>query len=492
MSGEASSLRSIVALLKRFDFVLFYALSVAAGRGLSLVVLPLTSRFLPPGEYARLDVAASLIEICGLLSSFALADLLFRFASAGEEPERRRSAAEILGVGVVVAASTILLAQLLIPFIAKSLVLGVAEGSLRLGLCAASLGGLLELPLAWMRLKDRPASYLGFVALRAGLQAALMLVVLAAGFGPEGVIVSNACIEFVVVSVMVAVQIRETGIALPRSTLKSAFVYASPIVIGSLAMFGLGSCDRLFLAGAVEPARLACYTLAGKLALIAPLLLQPFALWWNPRRIAALSEEGGLERSRRMVSSGFVVLLLSALLTLLFGLAFIELALPGAYREATLYLPVLVLIAGLNETATLINVGSFARSHGRDLLIVNGAGGLVALAGYAALVPLLGIEGAIAATVAGHLLRIALFLRLGRSAAPIIYPIGRVALLALFVAGLVAIRPGSEHPILALLHVPFSIAMLGAVAVALRLVPEVGQSRLLAAWIPSGIRAALR
>ena len=464
---------TFLGLARTYDFLIFYALSIALGRGLSIFVLPLTSRFIEPQDYARLDVAASIIEITGLVASFALSDLIFRFAARAATPEdQNRIASEILGVGLICALATLLVAEVLMPVFAATLPVGVGEWSLRAGLAGAACGGLVELPLAWLRLRDRPRAYLGFIALRSMTQIGLMIAVLALGYGPEGVLVSNACIEFVLVAALVFLQIREFGLSFSRAMLRNALHYSTPIVLGSFAMFGLGSCDRFFLAGAVPAAELARYTLAGKLAFAAPLMLQPFALWWNPRRIAVLSEAGGIERSRRMVGYGFFVLFVSCSLTILCGSLFIKLALPPSYHDAVRYLPFLVLITGLNEFATLVNVGSFARSHGRELLYVNGAGGIVAVLGYCLLVPLIGIAGAIAATVLGHALRVALFILFGRKQAPIAYPVLGIGVMTLSLAALLAVKPAEGGPLIEFCFVPLSLLVLWLEAQLFEMVPR--------------------
>ena len=462
----------LVQLAATYDFLIFYALSIALGRGLSIFVLPVTSRFIPPGDYARLDVAGSVIEICGLVAGFALSDLIFRFAgSAKSDADQKRVASEILGVGLVVAAVTLVVSQTVLPLFASSLSIGVSDLALRTGLVAATCSGLIEMPLAWLRLRNRPSTYLAFIALRSLTQIFLMIVVLMLGHGPEGVIISNASVDAVLTVYFVFRQIRECGLSFSRAMMRHALHYSTPIVVGGLAMFGLGTCDRFFLAGTIPAAALAQYTLAGKFAFATPLLLQPFALWWNPRRIAVLGEAGGVERSSRIIGYGFVALMFSAAATIYAGTLFIAIALPAAYHEAIIFLPLIVLVTGLNEVATLVNVGAFARTHGRDVLYVNGAGGVVAVLGYLALVPPYGILGAIGATILGHLVRVALFLALGRRIAPIAYPLGGVAVMTASLAALVCLQPAGGSVLVQLLFAAASFAVIAVEAHAFGLLP---------------------
>ncbi len=453
--------------------VLLYTLSVAFGRGLTIFALPFIARFMPPSEYARLDVAASIIEISGIFASFALADLMFRFAaSAKTEEEQRKIAGGVLGIGLVCAAITLIITQIILPILAANLTLGVSEPVLRAGLAIAACTGLIELPLAWLRMREKPGLYLAFIAGRSITQMTIMLTILYLGYGPEGVILGNAALDAVLTLYLVFRQIRSFGVYLSREMLHHALHYSLPIVGGSLAMFGLGTCDRFFLSNSVNPQTLAHYTLAGKLAFATPLLMQPFALWWNPKRIALLNELDGLKQSAEHVGYGLVLLVVAALTVIITGTLFLHLAMPSSYHGAIAFLPFLVFISVMNELCTLLNVGSFAKSHSGEILLVNGAGGIVAVIGYMLFVPYFGIYGAILATIAGHSTRILLFVILGKKTAPIQYPLIKFIILLLGAALLVYIRPDLNQIVMQILFLLLSLMLIIGASVMLNLVPR--------------------
>lgn len=465
---------SLTAQYPTYRSILLYVLSVAFGRGLSIIALPFIARFMPPSDYARLDVAASIIEISGIFASFALADLMFRFAaSAKTDEEQRKIAGGILGVGLVCAALTLVLTQIFLPILASYLVLGVETPVLRVGLAAAACTGLIELPLAWLRMRDKPGLYLAFIAGRSLAQICAMLSILYMGYGPEGVIISNAAIEAVITLYLVIRQIKSFGVYLSRDMLRHALRYSLPIVGGSLAMFGLGTCDRFFLSNAVNPQVLAHYTLAGKLAFATPLIMQPFSLWWNPKRIAILNEPDGLNQSSQYVGYGLVILVIAAILVTVTGSIFIYTFMPASYHGAITFLPMLVMLIGMNELCTLLNVGSFAKSHSGEILLVNGLGGLVAFIGYVLFVPSLAVYGAILATAAGQSTRILLFIIFGRKTAPIPYPLTRFFILLLSAVLLLYSMPPINQIVMQMLFLLALIALIISAAMVLNLVPRI-------------------
>ncbi|MCZ8373884.1 MAG: hypothetical protein O9342_00795 [Beijerinckiaceae bacterium] len=388
--------------------VLLYAASVAFGKGLVLFTLPFLTRTLPPEDFIRLDMAAALIEPIGLIGCLAIAETLFRFAKGGAEDQARLTrilAGLAAGLGLPLA---LLCQVLLVPMI-----MGwpnmPGETALRLALLSACLGAFIELPLAYWRLTGHPLRFTAFVIGRALAQAAMLIGGLHAGFGVDGVLIGNAAIDALVILLLWRLM---PGRGLPRldpALLPAHLRYAGPIIGGGLAMFALGAMDRWFLAGAVAPAALAHYALAAKLAMALALAIQPFGLWWYPRRLAVLAGPDGPAETARFWLAGLALLCLGALAVTGLARLFVLGLFPIAYHGALAYLPWLILLVLLNELASLSNGPAYARAAGWRVLAVNLAGALVALVLYALLIPRLGLAGAIVATAAGQTCRLVLF-----------------------------------------------------------------------------------
>ena len=401
-----------------------YTASVVFDKGFSIITIPLVASFLAPTDYGQLDIVVSVIEFSGLVLALGVADTLIRFASAVDTvAERQRCAAQLLGTALVLALVLGGLLQLAAPWIAAALNIQVGLPALRIGLAGATVTALIETPLIWLRLNQRSDLYLGFVLTRACGQVALMWCVLAAGWGSDGLLLANGGAMLLFATCLVGWQLSSTGIALSRQAVVRIGTYGLPLVGAGLAMFALGSGNRWFMAGRITDAEIAFLALAFKLALAAPLLLQPFALWWNPQRLAALTAPGGLEKSATAWGWGVSMLILSALAVTLGGPVLIHLALPPAYAGAVVYLPFAVLVCALNELNSLCNVGAYAKANGLYVFAANAAGAATAIVGYWLLVAPFGVPGVLAAMIAGHLVRLTMFTVIGRTIAPIRYPV---------------------------------------------------------------------
>ena len=195
--------------------------------------------------------------------------------------------------------------------------------------------------------------------------------------------------------------------------------YGLPLVGGGLAMYALGTFDRLFLAHSVTAADIGHYAVAAKLALATALFIQPLALWWYPKRLNVLDLPDGMERNAKVWNIGFVILTAGAAFTSLTMPLFIRFGLPQAYASALNYLPWLVAASVLNELVSLSSAAAYKRKAGYEVLAVNSVAACVALALYVALIPPFGIFGAIAATLAAHTARLTIIVFRARGIAPV-------------------------------------------------------------------------
>jgi O-antigen/teichoic acid export membrane protein len=424
-----------------------YVLSIALAKGVSLALMPWVAGHLPPAEYGRIEIVGSTLEFAGMIFACGLADTLFRFAgSARDDVDQKERAATIAGSSIVLALICAAFLQLLVPVLGRVLPVPVGEGALRMSLLAASVSGMIELPLAWLRLRERPMVYFAFAAVRALLQLGLIGWLVARDPRAESVLIGAASVEIAIAVVLGIAQARDTGLRVSREALGWIVTYGLPLVLGSFATFAVGACDRWFLVGHVSTADLGRYGIATKLALATALLMQPFSLWWYARRLTVLGRPGGLDRSAEAVGLGFAILLIAAAVMSMAGPAFVHLALPASYAPAVHWIPWLVAVSVLNETASLLNVGCYARRSTWSVTAINALGAGVAVAGYLQFIPGMGVDGAILATILAHAARIAGFLAAGHRSARIPYRAGSIAILAIATIACVWLSGFAEGP----------------------------------------------
>ncbi|MGB0683908.1 MAG: lipopolysaccharide biosynthesis protein [Magnetovibrionaceae bacterium] len=376
-----------------------FASALALSKGVSFLMVPITTRYLSPEDFGRLDILQTLADVVSLFIAFGLADTLFRYAGAAHsEEDRKASAANIFSIALVIGAVALILGQIGAPVVAGLLPGNVSLSDVRLILGSLAYSGIILVPLGWLRMQDRTWAYFAGSAGRTVAQAGLAATLLSLGFGVTGFLVAGFLTATVLAVVVSVLMIRDVGLRFDWLKNPLYAAYGAPLVLAGLAGFVLGSLDRWILAGSVGAAQMADYALAAKFGLMTAIAIQPFDMYWLPKRFQVLKAENGEKRAARMALFGVGVACLAACGVALAGPVVLKLITPDVYHGAAQYVPWLALLAALHATTTLLNLGCLTGDSSRRLMIVDGGAAAVALVGYLTLIPGFGAWGAIVAT----------------------------------------------------------------------------------------------
>jgi O-antigen/teichoic acid export membrane protein len=380
----------------------FYALSIVAMRAVGLFMVPYVTRHLSTAEYGSIELMATIADVATTILSFGQVEALYRFVGAApDDAARRHVSAEAFGLILALAAIAAVAMQFLVGPAAALLNEAAPPLALHFLFGTVALEGAIEVPLAWLRFRERSRFYLVIVLGRALFQAGMVFILLDRGFGVPGVMAASLVAAGLTALILAIGQWRDTGIRFSRASTGALLRYGTPLVLGGLGNFVLGTFDRLLLARNLPVSALAIYAIAYKVAILTPQLFQPFTMWWWPRRIQTLLEPDGIMRSTRTVTFGLAFLFWLGFSVACEGGPLIRLMTPPAYHGAIAYLPWLVVATVVQHIADLVNVGSYVGQSTRNPMWINlGAAG-VALLGYFLLIPPYGVGGAIAATILG-------------------------------------------------------------------------------------------
>lgn len=398
-----------------------YALAIAAAKGVSFLMLPVVTGHLAPAEYGALELLVAIADVASLVLAMGLADALFRF---GREDGM---AATLLGFSLVLGAVTLAAGQIAAPAVA-----GLAPDLLdpqhvRILAATLALTAAIQVPLAWLRFRDRPALFAAVSVAKAVAQAALVAVFLIQGHGVTGVLLGGLIADGVCALWLVVLQVRDGGLALDLGRLHRVLPYGLPLVVSGLFGFCLGSFDRWLLVAHVSAADLALYGLAAKFGLIAAFAMQPFEMWWFPRRLGLLETPDGRRESARAVGIGLTWATLCAVGVAVSGPIVIRALTPETYHPAGAWVPWLAGIAFLHAATNLMNVGCYAGRSTYKPMVINGAAAVVAVTGYVVLIPDHGVAGTVAATLMAQAVRLLAFTVASQISHPIPHRILRLA-----------------------------------------------------------------
>lgn len=376
-----------------------YGSALVLMKSMSLIMVPVFTHFLEPADYGRLDVLQTLANLFSILIAFGLSEALFRFCGEHTDiDQRKRTAAGIFGLAIIIGLVSAVLTQAAAPLLANLLPANVTELQVRLILGSLAVSGAILVPMSWLRMQEQAFGYALASAGCALVQAALSAVLLYLGYGIEGVLFSGLLCMSCLAIILFVYQVKETGIRLPIASYPRYGHFGGVLTFAGFSAFIIDSFPRWILASSVGPAEMATFALAAKLAVIAGFLTQPFDMWWMPRRFTVLHEKDGLAKCARAAESGIMVAMTAAILVGASAPLIITALTPTSYHGAIIYVPALALFMALNASVRLFNIGCLSKERTLWPLIIDGTAAALACLGYVLLIPHWGPWGIVVVT----------------------------------------------------------------------------------------------
>jgi O-antigen/teichoic acid export membrane protein len=397
-----------------------YGMSIFLMKGISLIMLPIYTHYLTPADYGRLEVLVVFSNVVSIILGFGLVEALYRFVGLADDNEqKKRHATECLYIASFIAIISYTIFHFYSSDLLTLLPGIITENELYLLGIALSVSGLINIPLAWLRITERAGLFFSISMFKVLLQVAFTFYGLINGWGITSVLGAGAISSVVIALILCAIQLHDTHSEKAhtkkvnndslRKSVKNILTYSGPIFVGGAATFVLSGMDRWILAehfGAIE---IAAYAIAIKFALVPTLLIQPFTLWWYPKRFSMLKEDNGKNLNAHFAILGAIISVIICGSLGLLGPFLIQWLTPVEYHAAIAILPWLLLCTLLKMLSELLNLGCFVEQSTQLQMNINlvacGFGGLLLIV----LVPLLRVEGALISLISANAIRMGLF-----------------------------------------------------------------------------------
>ncbi len=382
-----------------------YAIGLFASKGLALIMLPILANHLSVAEIGKLELYTSSGVFIGLLLSFALHEALYRFAGHEQQAQKQaKIASEILTAACGIALLA-LATMLLVLFFASEWLSAFPAIELVLLAIGVSLEGLISLLLAWLRMGDRVIEFVRVTLSVCFGQVLLVGLSLWLSLGVAGIL--GASVLAHALQLIWLHKLCRLTLRLPTNTrAREFFAYSVPIALSGLLAFALNGAERWVIAANGSIELLAHYAIAAKFALALCILVQPFGMWWMPKRFATLASQG-VNKAARVTQYGVLWIMMLCAFMAYFAPMFISLTLPGAYSLAGQFVLLTLLAAVFKEITELVNLGLLAKKQTKQLLRFN----LIASLFGALMMVMLwsfGVWGVISALISAQLLKLVL------------------------------------------------------------------------------------
>lgn len=431
---------------------LVYALGTLLSRVISIIMLPVYTRFLSPEDYGVMTLVEMTLDVLALLAGTQLVLGIFRFYHKADTEEDRRAVvstafltltASYLVVGTLAFVSAGWLSQL---------VFGSDEHALLIRVAAANLvsQSLLLVPISFARVRDLSKLVVGSSLAKLVLALGLnILFVVGMRWGIMGIFLSSLITNTLVGGAMVWWLVRRVGVTFSTTHVRSLVRYGIPMVGMQVATFAATFGDRFFLQATGDTAAVGLYNMAYQFGfMLAVLGFSPFDQVWGPKRFEIARRDDRDE----VLSEGFLFmnlwLIWLAAACSLFILDFFRILTTPEFYPASRFVHPILLAFVFQCWASVQDIGILVREKTEYLTLANWIAAAVALSGFALLIPRYGAMGAASATIISFFTRWVLTYRFSQRLWRVHYDWAPVLRLALY-AG-VAVAAGLALPPLGL------------------------------------------
>jgi O-antigen/teichoic acid export membrane protein len=404
---------------------LIYAAGIMLSRALSIIMLPIYTRYLSPADYGVIELIGMTLEVISIFAGAQIALGIFRYYHKAETEQERNAVVStaLLGLGVSYLLVGGIAFAAAVPI--SRLVWGTEAhaGVMRIASAGFMLQCLLIVPLAYARVRERAVLFVAANAVKVviGLASNLWLVV-GLEWGVAGVLWSNLLANAVVGGWLVTWVVRQTGWTISRSATRDLLRYGLPMMATWAATFIVTYGDRYFLQAKAGSAAVGIYSLAYQFGfMLAMLGYIPFMQVWEQKRFEIAKRP---DRDK-LLADGFIYLnlmvLTVALAIALFVGDFLRVMSAPAFHEAAVLVPLILVAYVLQGWTSLQDTGILVAERTEFVSLANWVSAGVAIGGYALLIPRYYAWGAAVATVAAFATRHVIVYALAQRLWPVRY-----------------------------------------------------------------------
>jgi O-antigen/teichoic acid export membrane protein len=417
-------------MLKAFlrDSTIYGLLRVLTS-GVSLLLLPLYTRVLSPGEYGVVDLVAVLATFITTIFTVEISQGLARsYAAVKSDEERSLYASTAFWFA---AGSLLGFLLLTVPF-ASSAAQWVAGGAghtnaMRLAACAIATQALLTIVLTQLRYALRPWSYAaGSLAFSGTSLAAAFVYVRVLGLGVRGVFLGQLTAGVLALAVALRLAHGEIGFRFDRMKCRELLAFSAPLVFSSLGVFASVYADRFAIRSFLTIEALGVYAVGARLASVVSLAMAAFQMSLSPLVYSHYADPDAprqFERIFRWFIAGSSLLLF---LVGVFAADILRFVTSSAYAGAVQVVFLLALAAVLANLYMFAPGLWIARRTGL-IATINVSVAAVSLACNAVVVRMAGIRGVALVACSVALLGFIVQVSLAQRAYKVPYRWGRVA-----------------------------------------------------------------
>jgi O-antigen/teichoic acid export membrane protein len=375
----------------------------------SLVMLPIYTRYLTPADYGTVELLTMVIDFAAILFGARTGQSVFRFFCTAENTAEKNSiisSAMLLGVlsnGIGAAAIAALAGPLAI------LVFQESHYSTYITLLAVNLFllPLTEIPLVHIRAQQKPWLFFIFSCMKLAIQVALNIYfVVLQELHVDGVIYSAVLSSAAMAVLLTSYSLYSAGIRVRLAMCRELFSFGLPLKLAAVGSFYLTFGDRYILNMYSDLSQVGLYALGYKFGFIFTLIAwTPFQKMWDAEKYTIYSKPNAIHIYQKVFLYTSSILILFGLTISLFARDLLRIMSDPAFWDAYKVVPIIIIAYTIQAWTRYCNMGILLEKKTMQIAHAEIIAVIAITAAYFALIPPFGIHGAAWATVIGFAVR---------------------------------------------------------------------------------------
>jgi len=382
---------------KLFRQLAIYGLGDVATSAVSLLLLPVYTRYLTPTDYGVIAMLLTIEAIAKVAFRWGVDTAFMRlYFDCVDQAARQRLASTIFFFLLLTNGSLLFGALASANWVSTQL-FGAADRGLLIGLVIANtfIANFFFIPLQVLRIAERSAQFIVVVFVRsAGTLLMRLALVIGFGLGVLGVVLADVIVTVLlvpVVSIWLVPLLRPT---FSRAVLRDALRFGLPRIPHSIANQAISLADRYFLNAHGTLRDVGLYSIGASFGLAPKLFLSAFESAWTPFFLGVMREKDAKHIYR--VVSTYVLAVPALFVAALSAMApdLVRLTTTRDFHAAAAVTPWISLGVMCQGIYLVGSIGIVITKRTMLYPIATGIAAAIGLIAYAVLIPEFGLIGA--------------------------------------------------------------------------------------------------
>ncbi|MDX6153983.1 oligosaccharide flippase family protein [Marinococcus sp. PL1-022] len=381
---------------------------------IGFIMLPVYTNYLSPAEYGTLTTVQTLIGMFQVFLVLSLQGAVTRFYYDYLNDLNKQK--EYLGSIFIFVFLFSTVSAVLLVFFAQPL------GTILFSAIAitpfyymmigiAWLNALFALPMSLLRAQEKASSFVIVNLLKASLIMLLSIYfIVFRGLGPESALLSQFIISAIVVAILLIKQSQFLKLSFNFTYIKYSLIFSIPLLPHVASGWIIKSSDRVILEKFVSLEEIGIYALAVQVSMVLSLFYQGINNALSPRYTKLRKEEKIIEADR-LLNIFFWIVIACGLLSIPIAMVGAALLSSNAYNSAIWLIPVLILGQIVKGLYFIPVAKLFYSKRTKSIATSSTIAAAVNIGINFALIPVIGIYGAIISTLGAELVRMLLIYR---------------------------------------------------------------------------------